>query len=164
MEADALAGARLALCFGDWKEGRVSPVLPDHVLRLMSPADRAKLGPAGTLASEAQERWQKREERKMHDELGAFLRLKQIPHIHARMDQKSTIRAGWPDFTCMLRDRFCIPQHHARVVCVELKAVGGVLSQAQREVIAELERAGVPVLVATSSGEAIQFIISELLT
>jgi len=48
------------------------------------------------------------------------------------------------------------------VACIELKARGGRLSQHQRECIADLEKAGVPVLVSYSFAESIQFAVNHL--
>jgi VRR-NUC domain len=108
---------------------------------------------ATALASPAQERWQAGEERKLNELVTTDLRRRGAYVIVSRTDQKPTIRRGHPDLTVM---------HLGRVACIELKASGGRLSQHQRECIADLERAGVPVLVSYSFQESIQFAVNHL--
>ena len=128
-------------------------LLPDRILNLMSPEDRAKLGAEGVTATEALAKWQGREERKIHDTIERWLTLRQLPYIHARMDQKSTIRKGWPDFTVT---------NAGRVACVEVKAPGGKVSADQSEVLAELIANRTPATVAFSAADAIEFFKTHL--
>jgi len=108
---------------------------------------------ATALASPAQERWQVGEEKKLNELVCIDLRRRGAYVIVSRTDQKPTIRRGHPDLTVM---------HLGRAVCIELKARGGRLSQHQSECIADLERAGVPVLVSYSFAESIQFAVNHL--
>jgi len=108
---------------------------------------------ATALASPAQERWQAGEERKLNELVCIDLRRRGAYVLVSRTDQKPTIRRGHPDLTIM---------HLGRVACIELKASGGRLSEHQRECIADLERAGVPVLVSYSFQESIQFAVNHL--
>jgi hypothetical protein len=108
---------------------------------------------AAALASPAQERWQAGEEKKLNELVCIDLRRRGAYVIVSRTDQKPTIRRGHPDLTIM---------HLGRAVCIELKARGGRLSEHQRECIADLERAGVPVLVSYSFQESIQFAVNHL--
>jgi hypothetical protein len=108
---------------------------------------------ASALASPAQERWQAGEEKKLNELVTIDLRRRGAYVLVSRTDQKPTIRRGHPDLTIM---------HLGRVACIELKASGGRLSQHQRECIADLERAGVPVLVSYSFQESIQFAVNHL--
>ena len=48
------------------------------------------------------------------------------------------------------------------LVCIELKAHGGRLSQHQRECIDDLKRSGIPTLVSYSFPEAIDFAVNHL--
>lgn len=105
-------------------------------------------GKAGQTASEAQERWQKGEERKMHEQFSQWLRLNGVPFIVSRFGVRATIRAGWPDFSMWHAGRACL---------VEMKAPGGKLTAVQKEVLAELELDGTPFLVAESVTAAITF-------
>jgi hypothetical protein len=108
---------------------------------------------AAALASPAQERWQDGEEKKLNELVCLDLRRRGAYVLVSRTDQKPTIRRGHPDLTVM---------HLGRSVCIELKARGGRLSEHQRECIADLERAGVPVLVSYSFAESIQFAVNHL--
>ena len=108
---------------------------------------------ATALASPAQERWQEGEERKLNELVCIDLRRRGAYVLVSRTDKQPTIRRGHPDLTVM---------HLGRAICIELKARGGRLSQHQRECIADLERAGVPVLVSYSFAESIQFAVNHL--
>jgi VRR-NUC domain len=108
---------------------------------------------ATALASPAQERWQSGEEKKLNEMVCIDLRRRGAYVLVSRTDQKPTIRRGHPDITVM---------HLGRVACIELKASGGRLSEHQRECIADLERAGVPVLVSYNFQESIQFAVNHL--
>jgi hypothetical protein len=108
---------------------------------------------ATALASPAQERWQAGEEKKLNELVCVDLRRRGAYVLVSRTDKQPTIRRGHPDLTIM---------HLGRVACIELKASGGRLSQHQRECIADLERAGVPVLVSYSFQESIQFAVNHL--
>lgn len=119
----------------------------------MSKEDRKPLGKAGVTASEAQEKWQRTEEKKIHETVKQWLNLRGIPYVHCRMDKPSTIRNGWPDFTVT---------YQGRAMCLEIKAAGGVLSTTQKECIAHLERTGTPVKVAYSDGEALEWLRSQI--
>ena len=108
---------------------------------------------ATALASPAQERWQSGEEKKLNELVCVDLRRRGAYVLVSRTDKQPTIRRGHPDLTVM---------HLGRVACIELKASGGRLSQHQRECIADLERAGVPVLVSYSFQVSIQFAVNHL--
>ena len=77
-----------------------------------------------------------------------------VSYVHGRMDVKSTIRNGWPDFSLFR----CGPDGIARVCFVELKNRAGKLSKAQIDVIDELKRRGLPVLVTGDFRAAVDFI------
>ena len=127
----------------------MSTVLPESFLQCMNPSDRKSLGKAGLTASEAQKKWQRGEERKIHDTVIQWLRLRKIPFIHARMDKPSTIGVGWPDVTVIYR---------GRALCLELKAPGGRLSEEQTDTLQTLEANGTPCKVAYSDAEALSWL------
>ena len=124
-------------------------VLPDHVLRLMDPAERKALGKAGTTSAEAQAKHQRTAEKKIHETVARWLTLHKIPFIHSRMDKASTIRKGWPDFTILCG---------GRAFCLELKAQGGVLSPEQKQCLADIAATGTPCKVAYSEAEALAWL------
>jgi hypothetical protein len=108
---------------------------------------------ATAIASPAQERWQAGEERKLNEMVCTDLRRRGAYVLVSRTDKQPTIRRGHPDLTVLYMGLCC---------CIELKASGGRLSEHQRECIADLERAGVPVLVSYSFQESIQFAVNHL--
>lgn len=77
----------------------MSTVLPNHVLRLMSPADRAKLGPAGVLAEEAMEVYECRTERELQELLVQWLTTHRGVNrvIRNWFGRKTTTESGTPD-------------------------------------------------------------------
>ena len=85
-------------------------------------------------------------EKQIHHTFEAWLRLNEIPFIHSRMDKKSTIRVGWPDFSIF---------YEGKTVFVEFKQAGGVLSPEQITVSSELISDGFQVSFKTEPGEAI---------
>lgn len=75
--------------------------LPDHVLRLMNPADRPK-GAAGKLRSEIAAAHEVKSEKQLQNQLEDWLRLKGVVVIRQRMDRKSNTVMGLPDLCfCM---------------------------------------------------------------
>jgi len=108
---------------------------------------------ATALASPAQERWQAGEEKKLNELVCIDLRRRGAYVLVSRTDKQPTIRRGHPDLTVM---------HLGRVVCIELKAQGGRLSQHQRECIDDLKRSGIQTLVSYSFPEAIDFAVNHL--
>lgn len=129
-------------------------VLPEHILKLMSAKDRAALGRGALTAEEAMDKCATREESKMHDLIIADLKRRKIPFIHASMKRRvRDLPVGWPDFTVFA---------HGETALVELKALGGKLSDDQKRVIAELEHSGSKVLVTCNTAAAINYIKTEL--
>lgn len=109
--------------------------------------------PSPAPSPEQPTKWQKGQERQMHDLFEKDLRRRQWPFVHSRFDKASTIAKGWPDFTVLLGQR---------AVCIEFKAEGGKVDPDQRERISELQAAGVPVLVAYDLQSAIDFTVRAL--
>lgn len=127
----------------------MSPVLPDHVLRLMSPEDRAKLGKAGQTAAEAREKFDARLERTMHDEFERWLGLHRdkLYWDHSRMDRATSNRVGHPDF---------VIQRAGRVLNIEFKVLGAPIRTKQIEVHEWIARTGGCVHVCYATEEAIK--------
>jgi hypothetical protein len=127
---------------------RDTAVIPPHLAKLMSPADRKSIGAGAELPSESAAKSERREERKLHAQFSQWCLRLEIEVIHGRMDKKSALPVGWPDFTCMKGTKFCL---------VEFKAPGGKLSEVQTQVITRLQNKSIPVLVAYSVKDAIDF-------
>jgi hypothetical protein len=82
------------------------PVLPQRLIDLMSPADRAKLGKAGRTTLEIFREVEEQSERDLHRDIVRYLNVLGVPFAHARMDKKSSIAVGYPDFSFPYRGRF----------------------------------------------------------
>jgi hypothetical protein len=103
-------------------KGFESGVLPERILRLVDPRDRAKLGKAGMTAHEALRKAEVKSERDLHKAIEGLLRVHEIEPIRARMDKLSTINVGAPDF---------IFSYHGRPIAFEVKLPGGKLTKEQ---------------------------------
>jgi hypothetical protein len=77
------------------------PLLPENLLKCISPADRKQLGKGGLTAQECQDRFASRTERAEAKLFAQWLTGRELLFIQARADRKSTIRVGWPDFTIL---------------------------------------------------------------
>jgi len=98
--------------------------------------------------------WHRGPEKELHDWLETELIRLGISYIHGRMDKESTIRKGWPDFSCF----FTAPDGIPRACFVELKNRAGRTSLDQIECIDELRERNIPVLVTGDFREAVAFI------
>jgi hypothetical protein len=96
----------------------------------------------------------KGQERLLHDQFERWCRINEVVYIHSRMDRKSTIAAGHPDFTLLWKGRGC---------CVEFKALGGILSDDQKEALHKLAAARVPMLISSDVKQAIAWTKENLL-
>lgn len=124
-----------------------SPILPDKVLRLIDPAERAKLGKAGMTADEAAAKQEVRLERELHDLIGQLLNRNGITYGHALTHKKSTYTPGWPDFTFAVQG----------VPCVwEVKLPGEPLDPAQEEIRRGLLANGWHYAIIRLYGEAVE--------
>jgi len=123
-----------------------SSSLPPSVRRLM-PASEPH-----SIAAQEQRRavTEHKDEAEMHDQFETWLRYHAaefpIPAVHSRMDRKSTIREGWPDFTVCWQ---------GRVAFVEFKMPGNKPSAEQDAVAREIVQSGMTVAVCYSVAEAI---------
>jgi hypothetical protein len=125
---------------------------PPHIAKLMTAEARKQIG--AELPSESSAKYERREEQKMHRQFANWLYLNKIHFVHSRMDRKSTTAAGTPDFICV-KGRFCC--------FLEMKAPGGRLSEVQKSYVQKLEADHIPVLVAYSVQDAIEFCKERLL-
>lgn len=121
---------------------------PERFLKCVAKEDRKPLGKAGETIDEATARASVKLEREMHDQFAAWLRINGIHFIHTRMDKKSTMQKGWPDFTLIKA---------GRAICVEFKLRACTVSEEQSKVIRELLDDGTPATVSLSVQHAIEF-------
>ncbi len=119
-------------------------VLPEHVLRLMTPEERARIGQQS--ASEAQDSCGANLERRQQKLFVSWMQLVGLYYIQARADKRSTIRVGHPDFTIF---------HSQKVLLIEMKSDLGVLSVDQQECGLSLVNQGFVVLICRNASEAI---------
>lgn len=126
---------------------KIRTVVSENIMRHMDPETRKKHGLL--LGEERAQKADRETERKMHVEVSRELLRNGVCFIEARMDKRSTIPKGHPDFTCL---------KNGYVLLLELKAGGGRLSSDQLDRIGELDKSGNPTTVASSTLEAINAI------
>lgn len=128
-------------------------VLPETVLRRMSPEDRKKLGKAAMLSSEALAAAEAKAEKELQRLIAATLNRLGVMFNASRMDRRTTCRRGWPDFTFALRDK----TGRAVPCAVEVKAWTGKLEPEQRQMLDALARNGWKTAVVRSYEEFMSF-------
>jgi hypothetical protein len=72
--------------------------LPDHVLKMIEPSERQKLGKGFLTMDEVTAKAEAYNERKLHAQIRNLLNLKGIIFVESRMDKKTTTIKGIPDF------------------------------------------------------------------
>ena len=86
-----------------------SEVLPDNILRCMSPEDRASHAKAvghpnaGKTAEEIRQELNKKTEKHAQKEIAGYLRMRGLQFICPPMNKRSLLPEGWPDFTLAFR-------------------------------------------------------------
>lgn len=79
-----------------WENARA---LPEHILKMISPADRAEIGKGATLSEEAIAKYEAKAESDLQKQILALLEgHRGIVVIYSRMDRKATTPLGTPDF------------------------------------------------------------------
>jgi hypothetical protein len=100
-----------------------SKILPDKILRLLSPVDRRSLGKAGLTAHEALAVARVKSERDLQNLIESYFNLRGVVAIRSRMDRKTTTPVGTPDFLLALR---------GQAIALEAKLPGENLSDEQK--------------------------------
>jgi hypothetical protein len=137
------------------KPNKKTLILPENILRRMSPEDRqahaATVGhsSAGMMADEAIGAADAKHEAWMQRQFASFCALKGYEFLWHRMDRRTGATPGWPDFLLVVSGKVCF---------VEFKTARGKLSDDQERVQLALKKAGVPTLVTRSLALAIDFI------
>jgi hypothetical protein len=72
----------------------------------MSPADRMRLGKAGRTTTEIVRQIEEQSEKDLHKDIVRYLNILGVPFAHARMDKRSSIAVGYPDFSFPYKGRF----------------------------------------------------------
>lgn len=78
--------------------GLESSSLPENILKRISAKDRAPLGKAGRTAAECQEVQVAKSEKELQGQLEALLRRRGYIPARQRMDKRSNLQEGMPDF------------------------------------------------------------------
>lgn len=86
-------------------------------------------------------------ERQIHDAFEVWLRERKIPFVHHRMDRRSGIAKGWPDYSVFWM---------GRAVMIEVKTIKGRLSPDQLKVIEFIRRSGNTVEIARNVPECVE--------
>lgn len=124
----------------------MSTVLPSRVLKLMRPADRAKLGKAGQTAEEAEAAFVTRTEAQLQSLIQTMLQRNGIYVVHNRMDKRPTVAVGCPDLL------FAV---NGRPVAWEVKLPGKKPTKEQVEAMLEMDRNGWQTAIVQSYAEAL---------
>lgn len=123
--------------------------LPDSLKSKMAVEAKTELGFVALTTAEAQAKYERREEKKLHEQFEQWCNMIGLRNrIHCRMDKPTTIEKGWPDFTLIKQGRVC---------CIEFKAPGGKLSPDQFAVGKRITDDGTLVRVCYDLAEAILF-------
>lgn len=124
--------------------------LPEQTLRLMSAADRAKLGKAGVTMREASAKYISREEKRLQQEMQGWLTIKGIVVGRQRMDKKSNMPLGWPDLV------FCIK---GEAFAIEVKLSGRMPEPDQEHMLRRMKENGWRVGVVHSLDELREIVV-----
>ena len=128
-------------------------LVPENILKCMNAEDRRKYAKGQYTVEEVYERAAISDEKKEHKRFISWLRRRDLDFTHSRMDKRSTIAVGTPDFHVWRGEKHCF---------VEFKSEFGKLSQAQKDFIARQCERGTPVLVTQSYREAADFVVQTL--
>ncbi len=124
-------------------------MIPDNILKLMTPPERKAYGRRGLLASEAMAINKARVEADIHKTFIQWLNLHDLLFLRARMDKKSTMTKGAADFTVIRGNR---------TILIECKMPGEKLKPDQEEFKLNCERNGTPLHIAYDAATAIELV------
>lgn len=124
-----------------------TPLLPDHVLRLMSAEDRKLIGQ--TTAAESLAIAKARDERELQEQICSLLRRRDVPFIRPAMFRKSQLPPGWPDITFGYR---------GAPIGWECKSAIGKLSPEQLEMHAKMKACGWQISTIRTLQEAVEIL------
>lgn len=108
-------------------------MLPENILRRMSPEDRGPLGKAGRTKAEIEAAIDKRAEREIQRTILNYLNLHGIVPLFSRFGVKSTMPPGTPDILFAFNGRPC---------AWEIKTASGILSDDQMVMAGRLAKNG----------------------
>lgn len=123
--------------------------LPENVLRLMSPADRAAIGKTARTKIEIDADNAEKMETSLHNLIMQYMNLREIFYIHSTFGKRTRSTPGTPDFVFAINGQAC---------AIEAKTADGELSEDQEKAIAAMRKCGWAVEVCTSIQQVIGFI------
>lgn len=129
-----------------------SSIIPDHILKCMSPEDRPK-GVEGMTKEQLVERGEEKEESEIQDQICSYLRLRDIWFERKAMHKKSTGTTGCPDFL------FCA---NGRFIAMEVKTATGTVKKNQQTALEAIAKNGGRVYVVRSFKQAHEVINDEI--
>lgn len=109
-------------------------ILPENILRCMSAKERKAIGAGAMTSSEANAVYEDRLEKELHKLINGYLRQRGIVPGHQRMDKKSNMKAGYPDFVFVVRDSNLKPVP----IAIEAKVGKNVLTDDQVNVMKQM--------------------------
>jgi uncharacterized protein (DUF58 family) len=122
-------------------------ILPDHVLRLMSPADRQVLGQK--TAAETLAIADAKSEKELQEQIASMLRRRDVPFIRPAMFKKSELPPCWPDVSFAYR---------GVQIGWECKTIVGKLNAQQSKMHDQLRRCGWQISVIRTLQEAVEIL------
>lgn len=102
----------------------------NKMLSLMSKQDRAPMGKAGVTTKEANAKHEALAEREIQRQIEAWLRSQEFYFVRSRMDRKTSVQVGTPDY---------IVSAYGCFVAFEVKTATGKLSEAQERAGAQIQ-------------------------
>jgi hypothetical protein len=120
-------------------------VRPSNILRWMRKQDAARYGNGGLPPEEAIKKSTYRTEIEEHKMFLDWCKLNGIPRVYSRLDRRSTIDVGWPDFSVF---------HGGLTIFFDFK-VTTKLSRDQEITIGVLREVGFEVFLVNTAAEAI---------
>jgi len=129
-------------------------VIPDNLLRLMDPKDRASLGKAGRTFEELTVKNRAKNEKAFQEDVFRILRIRGMRWIHhTRTDKRPTGPVGTPDFLFAYRDHPC---------AIECKMENGALTHDQIAMMESMRLDGWKYAVCRTHDEVRRFLDSIL--
>lgn len=124
-------------------------ILPERILKLMTPAERKKLGKAGRTMEDIGAEQAAKSESELQSQLKSLLALRHITFLSPRFGKASGILPGWPDITFA---------HHGIPCLWEVKIGKNDLQEVQAALRPILERNGWRYAVIRSLDEGRAFL------
>ena len=118
---------------------KMPTVLPENILKCLSPLERKRLGKAGMTKAEAADRAEAKNERELQRQIVSYLQLKGIEVLWHRTDKRSTATIGWPDVTFTIGQYVSLVGIFPVACAWEIKFSNGKLSKEQSDLATRLQ-------------------------